>query len=105
MSRLWPLWLHALPCCNLPELSQQADLAPLHSEQKGLIDFLVLAGAQRFVGFGPSTYSFFLKVRSARRVYGQTLCPVSEFCTSVNMCGVARSLSRRPCLSSVRRLL
>ena len=43
-----------------------ADLAPLHSEQKGLIDFLVLAAAARFVGFGPSTYSFFLKVQSAR---------------------------------------
>ena len=41
----------------------QADLAPLHSEQKGLIDFLVLARAEHFVGFGPSTYSFFLKVR------------------------------------------
>ena len=39
----------------------QADLAPLHSEQKGLIDFLVLARAEHFVGFGPSTYSFFLK--------------------------------------------
>ena len=38
------------------------DLAALHSEQKGLIDFLVLARAARFVGFGPSTYSFYLKV-------------------------------------------
>lgn len=39
-----------------------SDLAALHSEQKGLIDFLVLARAARFVGFGPSTYSFYLKV-------------------------------------------
>ena len=41
----------------------EAELAGLHSEQKGLIDYLVLARAARFVGFGPSTYSFYLKVR------------------------------------------
>jgi hypothetical protein len=39
----------------------EADLAGLHSEQRGLIDFLVLAKSTRFVGFGPSTYSFFLR--------------------------------------------
>ena len=39
----------------------EADLAGLHSEQRGLIDFLVLAHSTRFVGFGPSTYSFFLR--------------------------------------------
>mmetsp|Transcript_9294 Transcript_9294/g.27924 ORF Transcript_9294/g.27924 Transcript_9294/m.27924 type:complete len:628 (+) Transcript_9294:75-1958(+) len=36
------------------------DTKTLHSEQKGLIDFLVLAQSGSFVGFGPSTYSFFL---------------------------------------------
>lgn len=39
----------------------EGDLAGLHSEQRGLIDFLVLAHSTRFVGFGPSTYSFFLR--------------------------------------------
>lgn len=37
------------------------DMAGLHSEQRGLIDFLVLSHSTRFVGFGPSTYSFFLR--------------------------------------------
>ena len=38
----------------------EAELSMLHSEQKGLIDLLVLAQADRFVGFEPSTFSFFL---------------------------------------------
>lgn len=37
-----------------------AELSMLHSEQKGLIDLLVLAQADKFVGFEPSTFSFFL---------------------------------------------
>ena len=38
----------------------ESELAGLHSEQKGLIDLLVLAKASSFVGFEPSTFSFFL---------------------------------------------
>lgn len=38
----------------------EAELSMLHSEQKGLIDLLVLAKANSFVGFEPSTFSFFL---------------------------------------------
>ena len=37
-----------------------AKLDRLHSEQKGLIDLLVLAKAKTFVGFKPSTFSFFV---------------------------------------------
>ncbi len=37
-----------------------AELDALHSEQKALVDLLVLAQARRFVGFEPSTFSFFL---------------------------------------------
>jgi hypothetical protein len=37
-----------------------AELGALHSEQKALVDLLVLAKAHRFVGFEPSTFSFFL---------------------------------------------
>ena len=34
--------------------------AVLNSEQKALLDFLVLAMGTRFVGFGSSTFSFYL---------------------------------------------
>jgi len=33
----------------------------LASEQKALLDFLVLAKGRRFVGFGSSTFSFYLQ--------------------------------------------
>ena len=35
--------------------------AALTSEQLALIDFLILANAQQFVGFGPSTFSFYMR--------------------------------------------
>ena len=38
----------------------EAEMRALHSEQKALIDLLVLAKADHFVGFEPSTFSFFL---------------------------------------------
>lgn len=34
--------------------------AALNSEQKALLDFLVLAKGKHFVGFGSSTFSFYL---------------------------------------------
>ncbi len=37
-----------------------AELDALHYEQKALVDLLVLAQGHRFVGFEPSTFSFFL---------------------------------------------
>ena len=37
-----------------------AELDSLHSEQKALVDLIVLANADSFVGFEPSTFSFFL---------------------------------------------
>ena len=36
-------------------------LPGLASEQKALLDFLVLTKAERFVGFGSSTFSFYLR--------------------------------------------
>ncbi|GAB4814864.1 hypothetical protein N2152v2_001910 [Parachlorella kessleri] len=39
----------------------QEELGALNSEQKALLDLLVLARAQRFVGFGASSFSFFLR--------------------------------------------
>jgi len=42
------------------QLLHSAELDALHSEQKALVDLLVLAQAHRFVGFEPSTFSFFL---------------------------------------------
>ena len=44
------------------------DYPELHSEQKALVDFIVLARAQRFVGFGPSTFSFYLREYRALKV-------------------------------------
>lgn len=38
-----------------------AAAAGLASEQKALVDFLVLARGARYVGFGSSTFSFFLR--------------------------------------------
>ena len=35
--------------------------AGLNSEQLALLDFLILARADKFVGFAPSTFSFYLK--------------------------------------------
>ena len=35
--------------------------AALSSEQKALLDFLVLANGDAFVGFGTSTFSFYLR--------------------------------------------
>ena len=42
--------------------------ADLTSEQKALVDFLVLARGATFVGFGSSTFSFYL--REYRALFG-----------------------------------
>ena len=39
--------------------------AALNSEQKALLDFLVLARGRNFVGFGSSTFSFYLREHRA----------------------------------------
>lgn len=39
---------------------EDPELQSLHSEQKALVDLLILARANRFVGFEPSTFSFFV---------------------------------------------
>ena len=40
----------------------------MNSEQLALLDFLILARAEKFVGFGPSTFSFYL--REHRMLHG-----------------------------------
>jgi hypothetical protein len=45
----------------------QKELEELNSEQKALLDFLVLARADRFAGFGSSTFSFYLREYRALR--------------------------------------
>jgi GDP-fucose protein O-fucosyltransferase len=50
--------------CSVFHKSQflsKRELSMLHSEQKALIDFLVLARSQNFVGFVTSTFSFFVQ--------------------------------------------
>ncbi len=41
----------------------------LHSEQVALLDFIVCASGERFVGFGASTFSFFM--REYRLMHGK----------------------------------
>jgi hypothetical protein len=45
-----------------------AAAAALHSEQQAVLDFLVLARAQRFVGFAASSFSFYLREHRALQV-------------------------------------
>ncbi len=45
------------------------ELSGLHSEQRALVDFLVLAAGRRFVGFEESTFSLF--VREWRYLHGR----------------------------------
>ena len=44
------------------------DLDQLHTEQKGLVDLLVILKAHKFVGVGTSTFSWF--VREYRKIMG-----------------------------------
>lgn len=44
-------------CCDLGTVAH----AELNSEQKALVDFLVLSRGRGFVGFGSSTFSFYLR--------------------------------------------
>ena len=59
-----------------PSLSTQTStlphqqLAELNSEQKALLDFIVLAKSRLFVGFGSSTFSFY--VREYRSLMGMS---------------------------------
>ena len=45
------------------------ELGSLHSEQRALVDFLVLTAGRRFVGFEESTFSLF--VREWRHLHGR----------------------------------
>lgn len=44
--------------------------AGLNKEQNALVDLLVLVNSSRFVGFAPSTFSYF--IREYRALYGLT---------------------------------
>ena len=59
--RVWPPDRGCLGAVARPGDARGAARAALSSEQKALVDFLVLARGARFVGFGPSTFSFFLR--------------------------------------------
>ena len=56
-----------VPCAKLTSLS---GFTGLNSEQKALLDFIVLSGGDSFVGFGSSTFSFYLQeYRTLRGVH------------------------------------
>lgn len=59
-------WLRDAP--HPPPAPPPPTPAALNSEQKALLDFLVLARAQRFAGFGSSTFSFYLREHRALQV-------------------------------------
>lgn len=48
--------------------------ADLNSEQKALLDFLVLAKGKYFVGFGSSTFSFYLREHRVLKVCCSAWC-------------------------------
>ena len=52
--------LHAWLTCPAPHLPHHSP-AGLNSEQLALLDFLILARAEKYVGFAPSTFSFYLR--------------------------------------------
>ena len=63
----------------------RARLAALNSEQKALLDFLVLARAERFAGFGSSTFSFYLReyrALQARAAGGGSRAPLCTGCAA-----------------------
>jgi hypothetical protein len=55
-------------------MSVQCILADLNSEQKALLDFLVLAKGKYFVGFGSSTFSFYLREHRVLQVPTFLMC-------------------------------
>ena len=58
-------------CPPLPQphyVFRRPAAAALHSEQQALLDFLVLARSQRFVGFAASSFSFYLREHRALQV-------------------------------------
>lgn len=57
-----------LSSCELPSPPIPVPPAALNSEQKALVDFLVLARVHRFAGFGGSTFSFYLREHRALQV-------------------------------------
>jgi len=50
-----------MPCPPLVLSRLASAVAALNSEQKALLDFLVLYQGDNFVGFGSSTFSFYLR--------------------------------------------
>ncbi|EFN51509.1 hypothetical protein CHLNCDRAFT_140196 [Chlorella variabilis] len=71
MDRTKNYLMHTGVCSRVHHKEQyipQKELEVLNSEQKALLDFLVLARAQRFAGFGSSTFSFYL--REYRALHG-----------------------------------
>lgn len=71
MDRTKNYLMHTGVCSRVHHKEQiipQKELEGLNSEQKALLDFLVLAQGQRFAGFGSSTFSFYL--REFRALHG-----------------------------------
>ena len=52
------IWRHT---CHNSLLCEYTVHAELNSEQKALLDFMVLSRGRGFVGFGSSTFSFYLR--------------------------------------------
>lgn len=71
MDRTKNYLMHTGVCSRVHHKEQyipQRELEALNSEQKALLDFLVLARSNRFAGFGSSTFSYYL--REYRALHG-----------------------------------
>lgn len=73
--------------------------AGLNSEQLALLDFLILARSNKFVGFGPSTFSTFL--REHRTLHGTP--PAHSLLVNASRIGTD-SMFARSALVASRRL-
>jgi hypothetical protein len=52
-------------------------LRSLNPEQEALVDFLVLANSDNFVGLGSSTFSVYLRCADSQTVYNSSSQPAS----------------------------
>lgn len=68
MQRIIGLLIHAGACSKVlykEQFIDQPEISELTSEQKALLDFLVLAEGKAFVGLGASTFAYFLREHRA----------------------------------------
>jgi hypothetical protein len=87
-----------LACSPPPTLPSPPPLAGLNSEQLALLDFLILARSHKFVGFGPSTFSTYL--REHRTLHGTP--PARSLLVNASRIGTDAMFARSALVASRR---